>query len=303
MRAALLAIGLAALLAACGGGGSSEVDGTPEEWAQRALDAMADAQSYRVEFSAPDADVEFGWAFEYAVPDSYHFSIEVGEKSVDGECYALPGGETTGDCNANGEITNRYFFEQILIGDVSYSRRCERENEGCDAWEEQERPPYPVIGPSPSYLPGWPLVAIELAAWDGVRGDGGDIVVRGTVNHLRAIFENDRRVLTAAGVTSFGQSCTAANETPVAIGENLTGDMPEGVECHEQTFEEMLAAQEPGLSFYDASPATIELTVSRDDGTVRRIELSAEAAPDHDEGVTLVIIYSRFGDVTIEAPP
>jgi hypothetical protein len=204
------------------------------------------------------------------------------------------------------EAAERFTYESIIVDGDSYARKCDADRENCDEWVERERPPLVLAGPSPSFAHGWPLVAIEMTTWESSGEDGGDYTIRGTVNHMRAIFENERRLLTAAGITSFGTECSSGpNETPVTIGENIVGDAPVGLDnCHEQTFEEMLADQEPDVSFFDTSPATIEVTIARDGFYVRRVVIRAQAPPDHepDDAVQLVIEYSRFGEVTVEAP-
>lgn len=277
--------------------------------ARRALDAMADAPSYNMAFvieSEPGLPI---WEFDFVAPDSYR----IWQAGVDGSssqsCRSAPDGETVCE-TIEEEEGERFTYEVVIVSDESFARKCDVNRENCDAWEEGERPPLALAGPSPTFAPGWPLVAIELAEWDAAGEetvDGGRAyTIRGTVNHMRAIFENERRILTAAGITSFGTECSSGpNETPVSIGENLAGDEPEGLEeCHELTYEESLEQQEPDLSFFDASPAMIEVAISGDSSYVRRVEISAGAPPDHepDAAVRLVIEYSRFGEVTVEAP-
>ena len=158
-------------------------------------------------------------------------------------------------------------------------------------------------------MPGWPLVALEMAGELGLVGqdkvDGVALThLRGSVNHLRAILENQRRFLTAAGITSFGRWCTivAMNETGELV-EAAPGTPVENEElCHEQTFEESLESQEPGLSFYDENRATIDVWVSPENFLVHRVALIVP--PDEAGGaeMSFVVEYSRFNQVEIEAP-
>jgi hypothetical protein len=148
---------------------------------------------------------------------------------------------------------------------------------------------------------------LELVGQDEV--DGTTLThLRGSVNHLRAILENQRRVFTAAGITSFGTECTTAL-TPTVFDE--TGELVESApdtpaeseqRCREQTFEEALENQEPGLSFYDENPATIDIWVSADGFLIHRVALSIP--PDQAGAVegAVVVEYSLFNQVQIEAP-
>lgn len=299
MRRFLFLMILAAALAlAAGCGGSPDVSGTAEDWTQRALDAMAEAKSYRTDVFVPSLGEGPNWTFEYVAPDSYRIQLAVVEKHGTGECYALPGGEASGDCDESDEVTDSYLLETLYVGDKLYARQCDDIDTGCGQWGVIERPPYFFAGPSPTYMPGWPLVAIETAQFEDVANDGNDVVLRGTVNHLRAIFENQRRLLTGAGITSFGSECTSS-----ATMEGFEDPgAPVDQECHELTYDESLAQQEPDLSFFDETPAQIEVTIARDTSLVRRIVIHAAAPTDHEEGVELVIEYSLHNAVQIEEP-
>jgi hypothetical protein len=297
--------GAIALAAGCGGGGKDVEVEDRQAFVADALAAMADAKSYRIDLAVPSEGEPPAWTFDYVAPDSYRVLLSVGQ--VEGttpgqECYVLPGNETSGGCEDSGaEAVDTSVYESLYVGDKLYARQCERVDSGCGDWETHDRPPVLIAGPSPTFLPGWPLVALQLAQIDSLGTDDDDLVLRGTVNHLRAIFENQRRVLTAAGITSFGSECHDVSEIPVA--PDGTGPAPPGSrECHELTYDESLAQQEPDLSFFDETPAQIEVTIARDTSLVRRIVLHAEAPPDHEEGVELVIEYSDFNEVQIEAP-
>ena len=82
----------------------------------------------------------------------------------------------------------------------------------------------------------------------------------------------------------------------------LPGEPAAELICREQTFEESLESQEPGLSFYDENRATIDVWVSPDDLLVHRVALSIP--PDEANGAetSFVMEYSLFNQVEIEAP-
>jgi len=236
-----------------------------------ALSAMEGLRSYRLEMLFTSAEGQ-PVVIEFAVPDSYHFLIH----AVQADEIEEPEG----------------VYEVIMVGDKAYTRQCGDIEKACDPWRQGPRPPVPIAGPSPSFAPGWPLVALEMAQGLQVVGaedvDGVEATyLRGTVNHIRAVRENERRVFTAAGITTFGKECEQS-----AGREEV---------CRDLTFEENLAQQEPELSFYDENPSTIDAWV-REDGLVLRIAVDI---PPHDtsDGVTGVAVeYSRFNEVTIEAP-
>ena len=163
------------------------------------------------------------------------------------------------------------------------------------------------------FLPRWELVALELT--DGLELVGEELVddatllhLRGSVNHLRAIFENQRRVLTEAGITSFGSECSSI-VTPIAVDEagSLLGPTPSNSmdveeDCRELTFEGSLERQEPDLSFYDEHPGTIDVWVVADNSLIQRIELGIPPDGPVGEEDLFTIEYSLFNEVEIEAP-
>lgn len=280
---------LLVLIASCGGETSQEEP--PEDVeapVEQALATMDGLNSYRLEMGfgpgeAPPIVIEF------ASPNSYRFQWGVVQTT-------------------DGSESPKGVFETIIVGDKAYTRQCERPDKNCEDWKQGPRPAVPIAGPSPSFLPQWPLVAIEMAGdleTLGTEKVDGEVLlrVRGLVNHLRAILENERRVFTAAGITSFGEECEQEAAVPVS-GTPIQGEEV----CRELTYEEALENQEPTLSFYDQNPATIDIWLSPDDSLVHRIRLDI---PPHDDpyaasgdsGEAVVTIdYSRFNEISIEAP-
>jgi hypothetical protein len=308
MKGAFLAAGSSFILfaaLACAGGESLEISDSPQVLWDRAGTAMAALDSYHVAFLFPAGPEEVRWEAEFAAPDSYRFQLFTAEGETRQECASPPDGGVfvygTPCREIFTSITAQAVAETVLVGDRAYVRQCQDVEEQCEPWLDGPRPQVPIAGPSPTYLPQWPLVALEMAQPVEVVGgeeiDGVTLVhLHGSVNHLRAIMENERRALTAAGITSFGEECT--------VEASLPGEPPGAESCRELTFEESLERQEPDLSFYDETPAVIDLWVSPDNFLVHRIALGAAPPPDEPGGeqLPLIVDYSRFNQIQIEAP-
>ena len=298
------------------------VSGDPRTLLEQALSAMTDLDSYHVAIGVPtrpgDAREGFGWEIEFAEPDSYRmllFGVE-GESEQRCESYTSPDGSDSGQTcyDVLTNITSRTVTESIAVGDTLYGRQCEDIDKNCEVWREQPRGPFFIAGPSPSFFPQWPLVALELTDELELVGendaDGAAFIhLRGSVNQLRAILENQRRVLNAAGVTSFGEECTAVVAMPRIVertGEVVevapTATAEDEQTCRELTFEESLEQQEPQLSFYDENPATIDLWISPNDLLVHRIVLSVPPDQLGAPAASFTIEYSQFNEIQIEAP-
>ena len=265
--------------------------------------ALANAESYRTTIAFPlpaeDARGAAVWEVHYEKPDSYRLLLfsEDGPSTEVCETHALPSG-SGGSCrNIVTEVTERGVFESVLVGDATFSRRCDGVDRGCEAWRESPRMDLPIFGPSPTYTAGWPAVVLEVIAVDaGMQMEDGDELVRvsGSVNLVRAILENQRRLSEAAGITTFGGSCTVVM-TP--------GDESGEEECieTENTFEDLLE-QEDDVAFEDENPSQVAVWVSLVDGLPRRIEITQAPRPgDANEGA-IVIEFGDYGEVTIEAP-
>ena len=314
MKGLFLALGgaftlFAATSLACGAG-STQPDllvSDPQVLLDQAQAAMADLDSYRAAFGVParpdDIQEEYRWEIEYEAPDSYRvllFAAE-GEREERCESYVLPDGSGSGrTCyEILTSITSQTVAETIVVGDTIYGRRCKDIDKECDRWQEQPRGPIVIPALSYSFLPQWPLVALEMAAQLELAGqdtvDGVPLIhLQGSVNHLRAVLENERRVLTAAGTTSFGETCTVEVSSP--------GEPPGERTCRELTFEESLEGQEPQLSFYDENLSTIDIWLSPDDLLVHRIAITIPPHELPDQETAFTIEYSLFNQVEIEAP-
>jgi hypothetical protein len=289
--AVLAAAMLLTVAASCSGeevleGGRTE---GAETLVEEALAAMDGLNSYRLEMGFAPGEAP-PIVIEFVAPDSYR-------------------SQWTAVRATNGSESPEGVFDIILVGDKAYARQCEALRQDCEDWQEGPRPAVPIAGPSPSFLPQWPLVAMEMAQGvqdlGGERIDGNSLVhLRGSVNHIRAVMENERRIFAATGITSFGEECKLEAAAPVS-GTPIEREQV----CRELTYEEALENQEPALSFYDQNPATIDVWLSPDDFLVHRIELtipphddpSVEVEPP-DEETSVLFEYAAFNEIVIEPP-
>lgn len=310
MKSAVLLVAAGLLL--FGGSCSTATESEPAEItipadAQAVIDgavvALADAESYRTTFAFPlpaeDVRKAAMWEVYYQKPDSYRALLfgEDGPSTEVCESYTLPGGSGRSCRDVVTEITERTVAESVLVGDGAFGRRCDGVDQGCGSWEQKPRMGAAEFGLSPMLTAGWPAVVLEMIAVDaGTQLVDGDQLVRvsGSVNLLRAIFENQRRLSEAAGITSLGSSCT------VTFSPTPGGGSGEE-ECHEITFEEMLEGEDD-VAFEDENPSEVVVWVSVADLLPRRMEITQAPRPgDANEGA-LVIEFGDYGEVTIEAP-
>jgi hypothetical protein len=194
-------------------------------------------------------------------------------------------------------ITKETTREVILVGDTSYGRICGEDGDGCDDWESQPRPVLLVLGLSPASLPQWPFVVLEtLVDPEPVTAEkiNGVAVsqIRGTANHFRAILENQRRMLTDAGIRSLFEEC---------LLEDRLGEEAMIQECREQLHEQSLLMQEEGISFFDEHPVTVDAWISAE-GHLHRLEVSGMPKGGGEVGTLMTFEYSQFNEVVIEAP-
>ena len=172
-RLSLLFAGSFLLFAAlaCGGGEPERFSSDSRALLDQAQAAMADLESYHTAFSfstqPDDAPEEYLWEMEFTAPDSYRILYfgKVGETEGECEAYISPDGRGRGETcrEVFTGTTEPILFESVYVGDTLYGRQCEDIETACDSWEEQPRGPLVIAGPSPSFMPGWPLVALEMA--------------------------------------------------------------------------------------------------------------------------------------------
>ena len=299
---------------------SEQISNDPRTILDQAQAAMADLESYHAAFvfpPDPDSDdaQETRLEISFAAPDSFRFLVFLPGGEITCEASIAPDGLSRDQICFEGptSATETTLSEMVVTGDTIYRRQCEDIDIECEPWEEQPREQVVFPG-SPASHPQWPIVAMEMAADLEFVGqeeiDGVALAhYRGSVNQIRAVMETLRRSAIAAGITSFGTTCTSVALTPTMIDE--TGKVVESVpgtpveneeRCRERTFEESLASQEPGLSFADDNPATFDIWVSPDDFLVQRVAINI--SPDQPGGVdfAFVVEYSLFDQVQIEAP-
>ena len=282
----------------------------PEVATRRALDVMKVLHSYRLTvIPAPTSNDplrELRWVVEFVAPDTYRsleFDVE-GESEEVCESYTDPENQAfVKRCYpVLTSVTRRTLYERISSPDRLYFRECRDVDKDCSEWAKYLLPSVPVAsaGPSSSYLPQWPLVALEMTRglqFLGIEEFDGDSLVhlRGVVNPLRAVLENQRRVYSAAGVTSYGMRCEGEVVEP--------GDEPAEETCRELTYEDVLKKEEPKLIPYDRNPATIDIWLSPEDFIVHRISVRIPQEEPRTGEMPLDIRYSGFNEVTIEPPP
>jgi hypothetical protein len=273
---AFAVVAVTLLLAACGGGGGSEAR------RDRIVEAMEDVDSFRAVFTHGDSSL----TIEILEPDSFRV-IAAG---------TLAGSEGPTQ------------MESLYIRDRMYSRTCDGSGASCEEWEAREGGGAAGLG---SYDPRWAIVALEMADEVSVSND----VLRGSVNQIRAVFEHSRRLQEGANVTPrFTRSCHGA-ETPVEIRDGTPVSTPrrsyeDDLECRDLSYEESLESQEPGLSFIDEHPSRIEAefdpaTNRLSTFTITMIEEDYEGGGDPEpsgETSTITFSYSKYNDITIEAP-
>ncbi len=239
--------------------------------------AMNDLDSYSVEMNLGEGEP---MVIEYKKPNSYRSLVIAND-------------------NQTGERT---LGELLYVGDTIYARKCNPDGAECKAWDQTDRGDVIVGAASPSYFPQWPIVALEMA--DNVSAS--DASIRGTVNHIRAVFENSRRLSSGR---SQGEECSVGS--PPVSGEDgaATTRLPTSTsrpDCRELSDEGELNNQEQDLSFYDDNPATIEAEIDPESHRLTRFKMTFVVPGDDGEPTgeerTITFTYSKFNDVTIEAP-
>lgn len=271
----------------------AEVEGSPAELVEGAIETMNKLDSYHARLIVPahpeDVREKFVWGVEYQAPDSYRLlgqGYEGKEKEV-----CERSGTSTSCRNVMTEITDTTYTEGILVGDMSYGRGCDEGGADCADWQSEPRRDLLVLGPSPSSLPQWPFVVLEMLdepqrvgseTFDGIA----TAHLRGNANHIRAILENQRRMLTDAGIVSLFDECDLDDSLDEAAKIE---------ECRRQLYEDSLAMQADGVARLDEDPALVDVWISAD-GHLHRLELT------DGEMVSLTFEYSDFNEITIEAP-
>jgi hypothetical protein len=168
--------------------------------------------------------------------------------------------------------------ELILLGDQSFGRYCKKRPDDCEGWKVAEREfsdPPGAFHLTTTMPETWGLVAVETAESVKVMElEGGEdplLRIAGQVNILRTTYVNHSRI----------------------YGSERIVDVDDGF-----TLEEYYEAYHGGTEFKDVPTERIDIWLGADDLLVHRIivEVSGREHP------YLETRYSRFNEVTIEAP-
>jgi hypothetical protein len=263
MRLLALLVAATLLVTACRGGGDSssgaevrtiDAKASAKSVVLQTVYAMQNVESYHLTATIPthpdDVRGKFGWDIEFAQPDLYRILVPFDEGATRQECHAdtIEGGTVCYDVMVS--VTNHGVGESLVVGETVYGRECADIDRDCNEWQQAPRGDVVVPVLSPSYLPQWPIVALEMARDLQTIGEeelDGEAVIhfQAKVNTLRAISENYRHVFEAAGVTTFGQECVGRSD-----GQE---------ECRDTTYEDLLEQLEPRLSYSDANPAAVDV--------------------------------------------
>ena len=311
MRLAFVLSLFALLLASCGSDQPKLDPNLDAEalLAQSSIEMNA-LDSYHVRFSVPahpeDVREEHRWEFDFVQPDDFRYLLYHAEGVQKEVCETHGQGRTCTFILTS--ITERSRYEVLYVSEFSYWRQCDGKGDNCDDWEREARPELPMIGPSPTSWPQWPIVALEMIDQpepvEIERMSGVETVrIRGTLNMIRAVFENQRRVLEALGITAFGTECGVYD-----VQMNTEGSFPSTqpgptATCRDVSFEETLAEHDDSIAFQDENPATIDVWISPEDGRLHRLTI---AGPVEDSGepsiIEFTIDYSEFNSVSLTAP-
>ena len=243
------------------------------------VEAMAEPESYRVAMTTNGSQVI---TVDYEKPNQYRTVFRVSEP-----------------IKANDDDTS--VVETLYVGDRIFTRECEGVDENCAAWEEGSRGDVVVGVGSQAFFPQWPAVAVEIAYGLSLDADGEELVVRGSVNLLRAILESQRRIFETAGVTAFGRECTIL--APLVVDgtpQRSTEPAPTEV-CRDTTYEDLLEQEADDLAAGDANPVTIEVRIDPDTYLFKQFEV-VTSPQGEDDALTIRFEYSDFNEVTIGAP-
>lgn len=242
----------------------------------RSIEAMADLESYRMEFTFRPEGEELTFLADYSDPNDYY------ERFL-------------------GTLEIPTTFELVLHGDRAYGRQCENYPEVCMPWqEEDERPPVPGAGGLTSVAPETlgltTLSLIEDGELLGMEDYNGSYAIhlRGSLILGKAILENKRSVY--GGIQDYWESCESVE---VAGGPAATET------CRTLSFEEY-AQEEYGERDFDLEPRSpVHLWLSADDFRLHRLVIGQPGtSPDLPTPASTYfeVSYSHFNQVQVEPP-
>jgi hypothetical protein len=258
---------------------NSPTDSDPVAFLERARSTMAGLDSYRQELSLSPEGPAISFQIDYSKPDSYY------ERLL----------ESPGDAN----------FELIQKDGSLYVRHCRDIPNDCEEWEQSEANEYANV-PSLGGLTGVAPETLGITSLDLVTDIarveeislGGERVIQlnGAIDLNQLFFKNLLRVTGAAG--ELLEACSESSTVIIGTDGTREASGPTTM-CKTLAYADWLREQNDGADPPDTPPSTIRLWISPDDALVRQIVITV---PGRDKDAYLETKYSRFNDVTIEAP-
>jgi hypothetical protein len=248
----------------------------------QAQEAMRNLDSFRAEMTTTWEGRETTYTVAWQRPDSFHVLSPLLESQQE------EGHEKT--------IVDKGLFEAMAIGDKTYVRQCQAEDEGCEPWQEGPREAIYVPVWAPELEPMWTIEVLGLVSDAQIVGEE-DVEgvactrIQGKTNVVRAMMQSWRRAEEERGPIYWGEECTVALAEP---------DGEEREECQETTLDEYIAMLQPSLQEQDQNPVTIEAWLGRDDNLVRSLEFGE--VPAGQEPGALSFTFSRFDETNIKPP-
>jgi hypothetical protein len=307
-RMLALLTGAAVLLAIASCGGEKTPD-DPQTLLQQAQEAMDDLSSYHAAMTVTGDNIAGSGdviEHEWAAPDSFRsLSPMIGLEGT-GACEPQRAGEArrSGCTDVRGETLEGY-SENILAAHRSYFRLCREKDTDCDQWEAGDAGPLDLMGVSNDHV-AWTITALTMIQGaeiiDEESVDGLPAIhVRGQLSTTQAKINTWRQAALDAGIETVGEECAAEEATPLTEGEPLP-TVISTPECQPMSLEDFLASAQDDLDRQEGRPATADVWIGRDDSLVRRFSASIPPDESGEGGKDVLVEFSHFDDVTIEAP-
>jgi hypothetical protein len=306
-RMLALLTGATVLLAIASCGGEKPPD-DPQALLQRAQEAMDDLSSYHAAMTVSgDGIVGSGEVIEHewAAPGSVRSVTAIVTVAGSGDCGPVAAGDPLPvNCtDIRGETLEGY-RENIIVPDRWYFRLCREKGSHCREWEAGEAGPLALMGVSNDQV-AWTITALTMIQGAEIIGEENvdglpAIHVRGQLSTAQAKINTWRQAALDAGIETVGEGCVEEEATPLAEGETPTaGPTPE---CRPISLEDFLAIAQADLDRQEGRPATADVWIGRDDNLVRRFSASIPPDESGEGGRDVIVEFSHFDDVTIEAP-
>lgn len=303
--ALLAGVALGVLLSSCG---EEKPPDDPQALLQQAQEAMEDLSSYHANMTVSGEDIAGSGEViehEWAAPSSFRWLAPMIELEGTGACEPQRAGEVrrSGCTDIQGETLEGY-SESILMTDRAYGRLCREKDSDCDEWEVGDAGPLTIMGVRITKA-RWTITALTMIQEAEIIGEESvdglpTIHVRGQLNAIRAKVNTWRQAALDAGIETVGEECVEGESTPIPEGETLTA-VPTP-ECRPVSLQEFLALAQDEIDRQERNPATTDVWIGREDNLVRRFSTSIPPDESAEGGKEVVVEFSRFNSVTIEAP-